>query len=360
MWLAGLVGMGGGSSTAVLVIHSTVFLENNVIITKNGGNGGAGGNGGIAGFGGSPGKGAVFCTLEIGAGADGGKGGNGGAGGGGAGGNGGPSVGIVSYSAQVNEILNTFTIGIGGTGGNGGLSPGASSASNGLQGANKSIEGLTSGFEPSVNGEFCIEDLMLVKPANGTLSGKAHIYLSKPSPKSVSVDYTYTNGTAVEGVDFNFSNGNISFPAYTTVGDILFDVIATPTDSSDKTFTITLSNIVGDASIQRGTATVTIKGRRNSSVQSLRNTDIPFILSEYPNPFSDITEILFSVPAASEISMLLYDANGKLVKTIFQGTATEGENTVFLSSDDLSPGVYYCICTLNQSAVAIRKLVLIK
>ena len=105
-------GHGGGGSFGVFLLGSTgIVIQNNAIVTGNGGEGGLGGRGGNGGIGGLGGPGGGGCNV----GGDGARGGNGGAGGNGGhggGGGGGPSIGIFEdASSQLVATGNTFEIG---------------------------------------------------------------------------------------------------------------------------------------------------------------------------------------------------------------------------------------------------------
>jgi hypothetical protein len=60
----------------------------------------------------------------------------------------------------------------------------------------------------------------------------------------------------------------------------------------------------------------------------------------YPNPAADKTTIVFSLPAASDASVAVYDVAGRKVATAFEGPASAGENVVTVALAGLTPGVY--------------------
>ncbi len=121
-------GSGGGGSFPLVVVNSTVTVEDSVLRAARGGVGGAGGSGGAGGV---AGRGAVggASAGASGRGANGGNGGVGGPGGGAAGGAGGPSV-CVLYSGRAASLSasTSCTRGGAGAGGAGGNSPGAAPA----------------------------------------------------------------------------------------------------------------------------------------------------------------------------------------------------------------------------------------
>lgn len=114
----GRAGTSGGASIGVILVNSTVTMQDVNIFTNGGGNGGRGGNGGAGGSGGAGGDGASNSDNKEGNGGRGGSGGTGGAGGCGGGGAGGPSVGVWGEgSATVRQRSLSFALGSSGGGG---------------------------------------------------------------------------------------------------------------------------------------------------------------------------------------------------------------------------------------------------
>lgn len=136
----GTGGKGGGASISLLLLESSVSVEEGTsLTTRGGGRGGRGGNGGGGGAGGAGGPGGTGTSNNIssaggtqyttsgGNGGPGGTGGNGGNGGAGGGGAGGPSVGVWCDASARPEIADagvTFTLGAGGPGGESQGNPG--------------------------------------------------------------------------------------------------------------------------------------------------------------------------------------------------------------------------------------------
>ncbi len=352
----GSAGKGGGASIGVYIFNSKAYLENNIIATKAGGNGGRGGDGGQGGLGGLPGKGGVACIGEVGAGGDGGKGGNGGHGAGASGGNGGPSTGIsIDAGSTVSGVLNTYTTGFGGSGGSGGTTPGGGmSGETGNPGLSETVHGTISPEKPHTFGELCIEDFKASRPHSQTRQGLVKVFLSEPSPEIVRVAYTYTQGTAIESTDFQFTNDTLEFMPYVTSASIPFDIMANLAETSAKSFTITLSGPDG-ASIARATANITIEPFNVQSVQELENV---YEFNQWPNPFGGTGHIDFTAPVSSEIKIDLYDVMGKKVGTLHEGVSDGTLKTIEVSSSNLTKGVYFYTFSVNNNAIACRKWIL--
>jgi len=61
----------------------------------------------------------------------------------------------------------------------------------------------------------------------------------------------------------------------------------------------------------------------------------------YPNPFDQTTTVRFSVNEAQPVTLTLYDAVGRTVRTLYEGTPPAGAlQTVVMDGSDLPSGVY--------------------
>ena len=85
-------------------------------------------------------------------------------------------------------------------------------------------------------------------------------------------------------------------------------------------------------------------------------------LSAQPNPFSHLTVVQFNAASAGEARVQLFDAQGRLVRTLLQGKQGAGLHRIYWTgSDDAgrpSPaGTYFCRAEAGGS-VAVTRLVL--
>ncbi len=61
----------------------------------------------------------------------------------------------------------------------------------------------------------------------------------------------------------------------------------------------------------------------------------------YPNPFRHTTRVSYTLPHAEPVQVALYDALGRLVKTVDDGFKPAGVHEVLISGEDLPAGTYY-------------------
>lgn len=81
------------------------------------------------------------------------------------------------------------------------------------------------------------------------------------------------------------------------------------------------------------------------------------LAQNYPNPFNPTTKIRYSLPAASNVGLRVYNTLGQLVATLVDGYRTAGEYEVEFSAKDLPSGVYYY--TLKAGSFAETKKMLL-
>jgi len=74
-----------------------------------------------------------------------------------------------------------------------------------------------------------------------------------------------------------------------------------------------------------------------------------------PNPSKGSTEILFSLPKAKQVRLAVYDVQGRLVRTLVEGTRAAGTHQVSVSG--LESGVYFYRLEVGGSALTRRMVV---
>ncbi|NQT35270.1 T9SS type A sorting domain-containing protein [bacterium] len=92
------------------------------------------------------------------------------------------------------------------------------------------------------------------------------------------------------------------------------------------------------------------------------NVVVPFSLelgNNYPNPFNNSTVIPFTINRATDVKISVYDVNGRLVSTLFDGKAATGRHEVAWDGEGVTSGVY--IYTLETTDVRyVGKMTLIR
>ncbi len=80
----------------------------------------------------------------------------------------------------------------------------------------------------------------------------------------------------------------------------------------------------------------------------------------YPNPFNPSTTVRFAVAQEQAVRVVLYDATGKLVRSLYEGTVASNDmQTVNVSATGLATGVYIVRIEGNRF-VASQEIVFVK
>ncbi|NQU05259.1 MAG: T9SS type A sorting domain-containing protein, partial [Calditrichaeota bacterium] len=83
------------------------------------------------------------------------------------------------------------------------------------------------------------------------------------------------------------------------------------------------------------------------------------LIQNYPNPFNSTATITYQLLRMGQVSLIVYDLNGKLVTTIFNGMQSVGGHQVIWNAGAFPSGVY--LCRLQAGAVRDNvKMVLIR
>jgi cytochrome c553 len=138
----------------------------------------------------------------------------------------------------------------------------------------------------------------------------------------------------------------------------------------DNNHTNTLGQEVYDAWANNGRSTPVIVAQQSAILDvSAAPEDhvvprITTLAQNYPNPFNPQTWINFSLPFAQTVSLRIYDERGRLVRTLVDGPAAEGDNQVLWDGKDnggrgVASGVYHYVLK-SDSGDLRHKMTLIR
>jgi len=85
----------------------------------------------------------------------------------------------------------------------------------------------------------------------------------------------------------------------------------------------------------------------------------PSLSQNMPNPCSQETLISFNLPVKCNVSLQLYDLNGRIVRIILNGEMQAGNHQVKLITDGLNAGVYY-YTMVTQKGKLTKKMVIVR
>lgn len=85
----------------------------------------------------------------------------------------------------------------------------------------------------------------------------------------------------------------------------------------------------------------------------------PMLFQNYPNPFNAETRIGYALPEEAPVSLRVYDALGREVSTLVEGSRSAGEHTIRLDAEALPSGLYH-YRLLSGPTVLIKHFLLLK
>jgi len=99
-----------------------------------------------------------------------------------------------------------------------------------------------------------------------------------------------------------------------------------------------------------------------TGIQEYRTTSLSGI-TVFPNPARGNATFVYHVPHESAVHVALYDVQGRMICTLYDGGLSAGTHSVFWNGRDLhgktvTPGVYFCRVSTHQG-IWVEKLVLI-
>jgi hypothetical protein len=88
------------------------------------------------------------------------------------------------------------------------------------------------------------------------------------------------------------------------------------------------------------------------------------LLGNYPNPFNPETTIAFEAPEASQVSLRIYDLQGRLIRNLFDGKIAAGrQQMVWDGANDsgakAASGIYFYVLRAGTISTS-RKMALVE
>ena len=123
----------------------------------------------------------------------------------------------------------------------------------------------------------------------------------------------------------------------------------------------------GDNTIDyRGVEIVNIKVMKGSETPLMNTSDISSFLPDniqlhqnFPNPFNPTTNIQFSVPNLSPVSISIYNIRGEFIEYLVNGVYEPGNYTMHLDAGDYFSGIYFYRLQ-TENSILTRKFIIIK
>lgn len=118
------------------------------------------------------------------------------------------------------------------------------------------------------------------------------------------------------------------------------------------------------ASVENGLLKIVLPSHVNFTNPARLPENINF-LHNYPDPFRDVTSIVFQAEKAGQIEITIYNVMGQLVQqfkkmTSFAGVYSFEWNGWKNSGERIVPGIYFCVARLDRKIVGMDRMIFLK
>ena len=156
-------------------------------------------------------------------------------------------------------------------------------------------------------------------------------------------------GTMIDVPVMGYSENDFKTSGYFVVGN-------TPTFKLLKNTTGELIELGGDVDgwISNGVFTI------NGLVEVEQSVPEEFGLnSAHPNPFNPVTTLSLNLPMDSQVSIQVYNVQGRLVETLVDHNMPAGKHFITWNADEHSSGMYF-VKMIAGDHISTQKLLLVK
>jgi hypothetical protein len=175
----------------------------------------------------------------------------------------------------------------------------------------------------------------------------------------VTVAYKTKDATAIAGSDYTSTSGTLSLAAGETFKTINVSINGDAIVETDETFKLSLSNVV-NATISKTTATGTIQNDDAAFAQEANNfvaKNIQSGIKIFPNPVTNnFLQVTMNSPLTTSCKLMIYDANGSLVKLEF---ITVNTASIKLDVKEVKSGNYFIVISDGKQLNFKEKIVVI-
>ena len=84
------------------------------------------------------------------------------------------------------------------------------------------------------------------------------------------------------------------------------------------------------------------------------------LMNNYPNPFNPTTKISYFLGKNCQVTLTVYDIQGKLLQTLVKGKQNAGEHQIVFDGKDLPSGIYFYRMSTNSGWEKAGKMVLLR
>jgi hypothetical protein len=105
---------------------------------------------------------------------------------------------------------------------------------------------------------------------------------------------------------------------------------------------------------------ITAEFMQSNSIDDYHSEINKNVLNSYPNPFSSVTEISYTVKSPGQVKLTVFDVFGNEIVTLVNAYRQTGQYSTLFNPDKLKSGIYYCKMENGNIPIGIIKMILLK
>jgi hypothetical protein len=132
-----------------------------------------------------------------------------------------------------------------------------------------------------------------------------------------------------------------------------------PVDEGDIVVLTITGTLLDGTEFEASDCVWILSKREEPELPLLAGTSPAVLNPNAPNPFNPVTTITFELAHEMDVTLGVYDATGRLVEILVDGTRSAGEHSVQWAATGLASGIYFSRLKAGD-VVQSRRMVLVK
>ena len=161
-----------------------------------------------------------------------------------------------------------------------------------------------------------------------------------------------TDESSMQNINFMKNEASRYLPTQIYLRDTVNNIIGMNNLHTFGDFTNIKKSSIMTTTTDNLNSTNEITSKNNINI----NTPKEFTVSQnYPNPFNPSTKIDYRLPVNSNVTIKLYDINGKEVRVLVNSNQTAGSYTIQVNAQNLASGVYFYQIVANSTQSSFER-----
>jgi Secretion system C-terminal sorting domain/Starch binding domain len=191
----------------------------------------------------------------------------------------------------------------------------------------------------------------------------AHLWVSAMLPNGNTINLAPTPVTVQPGVTIFMDGVSVNVPPTAPAGNYFVSVNAgnypTFVGASDS-FILTKQGVAAGSSVWSVDG-LSDQIAADEEIVEISAQPMEFALNAaYPNPFNPTTTVSVNLPESAELTVSVFNIQGRLVTTLAQGNFNAGQHTLTFDAANLASGIYFIHAEVPGQLNAMQKVTLMK